>query len=165
MVFEVVPPRKGEVRMRDVLAVYGDSVRDVGYVDVLVVGEGGAPLSARIELTELQAGRRKAMAFVCKTCRLPRHLLILRRGALQCSRCHRYKTRRQMEQGLADWSRRGGREEDELLRLLVPTGKRPPTRVVEPSLLVKALLDGDRARLEQLRERLQLLTACLETRG
>ena len=162
---EVVPSRTGEVRTRDVLAVYGHAIHTLTYVDVVVIADGGAPIAARVDLMQIQSGRRTLTVFVCPSCRLPRHLLRARRGFLSCSRCHRHRTRRQLERSRADWNRWGGRQEDEILRLLVPTGERPPKTLVDPSLLVTQLLQADRARVDLLRERLEGLKAVVEARG
>ncbi len=150
--------------MRDLVAVHGDGLRDLAYVDVLVVADGGAPIAARVDLTQIQSGRRTTTVFVCPACRLPRCLLRARKGSLACSRCHRHRTRRQMEQSRSDWTRRGGREEDEILRLLVPTGERAPRTMVDPSVLVSQLLQADRARVGLLRDRLEVLKAVVAAR-
>ena len=167
MGIEAIAPRRGEVRTADVRAVLGEEIAILDCVTVTVVAETGGAVATRIELTDLRAGLRTHRALVCPSCRKPRHRLVLiaMEGALKCGKCHRHRTRRQTEWHLASWNRLGGELEDRMLRLLHPTARRTPARLVEARRLATLLLHADRARVEQLREQLQLVTVCLEARG
>jgi hypothetical protein len=161
-VVEVVGPRLGEVRTRDLRAVYGSALRRMAAVDLIVVAERGAPVTARVELAPVASGWSWRPALVCPACLDTTHLLLAREGKLQCRRCCRHKTRRQAERSLADFRRRGGQEEDRLLRMLTHPTARRALCLTEARRLVKALLVGDRVRIALLREKLQALTALVE---
>ena len=163
MEFEVVP-RRGEVRIRDARAAYGEAFNGLARVDVLVLDvEGQAPVAARIELVQVAAGRGVHRAFACPRCREPRLRLIARAGELRCSRCDRTRTRRQLERTTADWCRRGAREEDRLLRLLA-TSSLPDARLAEAGDLVREILTADLQRLEAIWQEVQVIACCLEIR-
>jgi recombinational DNA repair protein RecR len=69
-----------------------------------------------------------------------------------------------MEKHRADWNRRGGKEEDKILRLLLRTPSATALGLKEARRLVRTLLDADRARLDRLQQDLRALTQALETR-
>ena len=129
MGIEAIAPRRGEVRTRDLRATLGEELFILDYVTVTVVAQTGGAITARVELTDLRAGLRTHRAFLCPSCREPRHLLILIavEGALKCGKCHRHRTRRQTEWHLRSWNRLGGQLEDRMLRLLHPRLPRGPS--------------------------------------
>ena len=157
--FEVTVPRKGEVRTSDLRLIHGAAILTMPNVDVVVVADAGAPIAARIELTTVAFGWTKRRAFVCPACGEPRHVLRSQEGQLRCNRCrdYRHRTRRQTERTCASFRRIGGREEDRLLRLLLPTGRRATNRMTEARRLVDALITMDLAHVELLREKVETL--------
>jgi hypothetical protein len=165
LAFEVVLPRRGEVTTRDLRAVCGADLQRLEYVDIVVLeADGGMPVAARIELADVRSGWSRRRAFVCPTCRKGRHLLLGRGGKLQCSTCHQFRTRRQTERTCDDFTKRGGRQEDQLLRLLSPRWRGTTSvRLVKARRLVGALLETDRARVALLREQLEALRMAVET--
>lgn len=162
LAFEAMAPRRGEVHVRDLRAVLGDDLRELDFVDVLVVAENSAVVTARVELTDVRSGPSTRRAFVCPACREPRHLLLAREGTLRCS--SHYRTRRQTERHRADFRRRGGLEEDRLLRLLLsPWRRRTEARLIEARRLAKMVLENDRARVDHLHEQLEALKTIIAT--
>jgi hypothetical protein len=162
LALEAIAPRLGEVHLRDLRAALGDPLTDLHVVDVVVVAEDGGAVAARIELTTIKSGPSARRLFVCPTCRAPAYLLFARRGALQCSRHQR--TRRQLENHRADFRRRGGLEEDLLLRILLsPSRRRTRARLREAERLANLLLHDDHARVAVLRARLELLVVVVAT--
>ena len=158
-------PRKGEVRTRDLRAVYGDRLNELGHVDVVVVADAGAPVAARIYLMDRTAGRGVQRALVCPACEQPRYVLLAKEGCLKCSRCHRHRTRRQLERHLASWNRLGGQQGDQLLRLLQrPTARPTPASMQQATQLVRHLLAADQVRTNRLREELASLSAYVQNR-
>ena len=164
MGFEVVFPRPGELRTRDLRAVYGSELLRMTDVDVLVLdAEHGVPVAGRIELADVRCGPGTRRELVCPKCRAGRYVLLARSGVLACGRCHRARTRHQRERTLADWYRRGGREEDRLLRLLSPTAGRTPAKLEMARQLTFDIVSADRARLLGLQQELATLIACAES--
>ena len=158
---EVALPRRGEVTTRDVRAVLGRDLQHADHVDVVVLDAGGgAPVAARIELTLVRSGWSQRRALVCPACREARHLLLARGGTLRCGTCLQYRTRRQAERTCHDFTKGGGAQEDELLRILLSRW-RPLTqaRLAKARLLVTELLEGDRARLAVLMAQVERLKA------
>jgi hypothetical protein len=130
-------------------------------VDVLVIdAEHGVPVAGRVELTDLRSGPGVRRALVCPKCRAGRYILFARSGVLACGGCHRLRTRHQRERTMADWYRRGGREEDRLLRLLAPMASHTPAKVEMARQLVLDIVSSDRARLLGLQQELATLAAC-----
>ena len=161
---EAIGPRRGELRGRDLRAVFGARLRELQHVDVVVVAGNGTPIAGRLALVNVAAGHGTRRAMVCPACREPRHLLLAREGALKCSQCLRCRTRRQQEVHRADFRRRGGREEDRLLRhLLTPSRRRTATTLRDARHLANLLLHADRVRVAALRERLERLTSVTTT--
>jgi hypothetical protein len=162
---EVVLPRPGELRTRDLRAVYGTELLRMVEVDVLVMdADHGVPVAAHVELADMRAGLRRRRALVCPSCRRCRHLLLARAGVLACGECHRQRTRRQRYRTMADWCRRSGREEDRLLRLLRPTSSPNNVKLDAARELARDIVISDRARLAGLQEELAMLAACVESR-
>lgn len=161
---EAIAPRRGEIRTRDLRVALGTYPNVPDVIDVVVISEEGTPITARIALTTVPFGWTRRQAFVCPGCQDARHLLLARRGRVQCSRCHRRRSRSQMEKHRADWNRRGGKEEDKILRLLLRTPSATALGLKEARRLVRTLLDADRARLDRLQQDLRALTQELETR-
>jgi hypothetical protein len=160
--FEATAPRLGEVHVRDLRAALGHALDELDDVDVVVLAEEGGAIAARVELTSVRSGPSTRRAFVCPTCREPRFLLLARKGALQCNRHQR--TRRQTELHRADFQRRGGLEEDKLLRLLLTVWRRrTPSRMKEAQRLADLLLRADQGRVAVLRQQLQTLTSVAPT--
>jgi hypothetical protein len=157
-------PRKGEVRTRDLRAVYGDRLNELGHVDVLVVADAGTPLAARIYLMDRPAGRGVQRALVCPACEQPRYVLLAKDGCLKCSQCHRHRTRRQLERNLASWNRLGGRQGDQVLRLLLRPTRPTPARMEQAIRLARQLVSTDRVRAAQLREELSALMTAAQSR-
>lgn len=155
---EVIAPRVGEVAGRDLRIVYGRRLASLDHVDVVVVADGGAPVVARLQLVHIASGHGTRRAMLCPTCSQPRHRLLAKEGALKCIQCHRHRTRRQLENRWADFRRRGGQQEDWLLRLmLIPSRKDCSARLRQAGRLVRVLLRADRARVAALRQQLEAL--------
>ncbi len=161
--FEVMP-RAGELRSRDVRALYGEILHTLPHVDVLVLDiEGRVPVAARVALVSVTAGARTHRILVCPRCEKARYLLVARHGELRCRTCDRTRTRRQLERTTADWRRRGAREEDRLLRLLSrPTLSRTNLRLARA--FVDGLVAADRARLGELGREIEVLQCCAQLR-
>jgi hypothetical protein len=156
-------PRVGEVSIADVRAALGTAFDISGHVDVAVIDpEGGVPVSAHVELGQLEAGRGRHRAFLCPGCRTPVRVLRARRGTLRCRKCHGYLTRRQLEHHTAAWNRLGGADEDRLLRLLRGARRLTPTRLELARQIAHGLAAADADRLRELQERLHDLRVCIE---
>ena len=162
--FETIGLRRGEIRTRDLRSVYGDGLNELDYVDVVVISEEGVPQAARITLTMVSFGSAHQRAFICPSCQEPRHLLLARRGKIQCSTCHRRRSRRQKEHHFAAWNRLGGRQEDQLVRLLLRPTRPTPARMHQATRLAHLLLNTDRVRAAQLREELNALMTAVQSR-
>ncbi len=161
---EAIAPRKGELRSQDLRAAYGQQLAEVAHVDVVVVADAGVPVAASLELGDVACGSRTRRAMLCPACGQARHLLLAREGALKCSQCHRRRTRRQLENHRADFQRRGGLQEDRLLRLmLTPSRRGTSMRLQQARRLVRLLLRADRARVAALRARLEDLKVVAAT--
>jgi hypothetical protein len=163
-VFEAMP-RRGELSVRDLRAIYGDGLRTMADVCVLVLDqENVAPVAARVELADRPWGWSRRPVLVCPTCEGRKDTLLARGSSLQCKGCHGQLTRQQREKQKANWVRRSGREEDRLLRLLRPTVGPSKVKVAEARRLVDDILTADHARLEELKQQLVELTVALEAR-
>ena len=161
--FEAMP-RRGELSVRDLRAVYGGDLRTMTDVSVLVLDqENGVPVAARVELADRPWGWSRRPVLVCPTCKGRKDTLLAQAGSLQCKGCHRQLTRQQLEKQKANWVRRSGREEDRLLRLLRPALDPNNTRILEARGLVLEILSADHARLEELKEQLADLTVFVES--
>jgi len=157
---EVALPRVGELRLADLKAVYGASLRSMCHIDVLVLDAGGGvPVTARVELGELRAGRGNHCALVCPSCGAGKSLLLARHGALKCRGCHGHLTRRALEHRSHDWTRLGGGEEDAILRVFQPARHLTPGRLDQARDLAAALVAADQLRVTELQERLATLSA------
>jgi|HubBroStandDraft_2_1064218.scaffolds.fasta_scaffold73534_3 hypothetical protein len=153
-------PRRGQLSVRDLRAVYGSALREMSTVDVFVLAEDdGVPVAARVELGESRWGWNHVTMVVCPTCHACRNILVARAGKLQCTGCHRQRTRQQLEKRRADWVRRGAREEDRMLRLLQQAVQPTESKVREVARLVHEIVAADHARLDLLRRQLGDLTA------
>jgi hypothetical protein len=164
MEMEVTSPRRGELRTRDVRAVFGPAFLELDSVSVLVLDQyGSTPIATTVELIDMPGGRGAHRAFVCQGCREPRRLLLARQGKLQCRTCHRFRSRHQAERTLADWRRRGGREEDALFRLLRPGPALTITKVTQAIVLAKEIVAADRMRLTDLQENVAAVRVAVAT--
>jgi hypothetical protein len=162
-VFEAMP-RRGELSIRDLRAVYGVSLRSISDVSVMVLDrDDGVPVVARIELADRLWGCSRRPVLVCPTCEGRKDTLLAQGGTLQCKGCHRQLTRQQQEKQKANWVRRSGREEDRLLRLLRPALDPNNARVREAQGLVLEIVSADHARLEELKQQLADLMAFVES--
>jgi hypothetical protein len=164
MAVEVALPIRGEVRLRDARAVHGHAFNGLDYVDVLVLDiEGRSPVVGRIELVDVPGGRGMRRGFVCPRCHESTRLLVARAGELRCRICDRRRSRRQLERTRADWRRRGGCEEDQLLRLLsrpkLTTGGLDQAREV-----ARQILDDDRLRLQGLMANIEVIECSIALR-
>jgi hypothetical protein len=153
-------PRRGEVRVRDLRDIHGAALDRLQSVHVLVLDVGGGmPVAAIVQLADLVGGPRVARAFACPACGRPVLMLLARRGLLRCRGCHRARTRRQNEHHLADFRRRGGLEEDMMLRLLPPVRPFTRARLEQAGALAELLLSADRARVRALRDQVTVLSS------
>jgi hypothetical protein len=158
LVFEAMP-RKGELSTRDLRSVYGGDLRKMSDVGVLVLDEDqGVPVAACVALAERRWGWSRRKALVCPSCAEHKDALLARAGRLQCTGCHRRLTRQQREKKTADWVRRGGREEDRVLRLLRPAVNPSDARFGEARRLALEIVAADHARLDELQRRVRDLT-------
>ena len=163
---EVVFPRKGELSVRDVRAVYGADVRQMAHVDVLVLDEhDGVPVAARVDLAESRWGWSHRTRLVCPTCEERRESLVARAGRLQCKGCHNDITRRARERTVANFTRRGGLEEDRVLRLLRPAPYPDGARLGHARRLVQNIVAADHSRLDVLGQQLQDLEVWMRVAG
>lgn len=165
--FEVAVPRKGEVRTSDLRLIYGAAMLDMPHVDVFVITDVGAPIAARIELTTVPFGWTQRRAFLCPVCGEPRHVLRSREGRLRCNKCRdlKHRTRRQTERSCVSFKRMGGLEEDRLLRLLLPTGRRPANRMAEAARLMDVIMASNLAHVALLRRKVEALKTVITTAG
>lgn len=120
MTIEVKVPRFREVRLGDVRVALGESFAKAAFVDVLVLSRAGESASAgRLYLVDKRSGCGLHRRLACPACHQPRAVLYVDgNGGLGCARCTRHRTRRQLERTCRDYRHHGGREEDELHRLL-----------------------------------------------
>jgi hypothetical protein len=137
MTFEVMGTEIGALRIRDVRRALPDG-RPGDDIAVLVLGpHGEPPFIGEVKLTSKRSGRGEHLALLCPACATPRAVLYSRRGSVACAGCTRRRTRQQTERTLASW-KRGGREEDRLLRLI---GRR--RSLDEMRALVDEIVEGD----------------------
>ncbi len=154
---EVIFPRLGELRVCDLGAVYGAGLLGMEQVDALVLSIDGA-VAARVTLGRLRSGSRVHAGLVCDGCANVVRLLAVRDSELRCRRCLNLRTERQRARTTADWYRRGGRETDQLLRLLAsPTRHLTSRRLRDARRLAQQIVDTDRARVARIKEDLQAL--------
>ncbi len=160
MAFEVAL-RRGELRTSDARATYGVAFRSLQFVDVMVLdASSGPPATARVLLVDVRAGHRLHRVFACPGCHGPRHVLLAKEGTLRCGRCVGARTRRQLERTRADWNRRGGQAEDELMRLLDSKRRMTLGRLARAIELERALVAADIGRYAEIACRVaKLLTA------
>lgn len=155
-------PRVGELRMMDLRAVYGASLGSMAGLDVVVLdADGGMPVAAHVQFGELRAGRGYHCAILCPACGAGRSLLLALRGVLKCRACHGHQTRRALERHRADWTRRGGREEDAILRAFQPARHLTAVRLEQARDLAAALAAADQLRVSELQDRLSALSAAM----
>lgn len=155
MTFEVMGLEIGILRVRDVRAL--DGVRPGVRVGVLVLGPPGEPLFVGdVALTTKRSGYGEHLALVCPACMRPKGILYVRSASLSCATCSRTRTRRQRERTLASW-RRGGREEDRLLRMVERGAPLAPMRV-----LVHEIVEGDLDRFDVILERYHDIVVLME---
>jgi hypothetical protein len=154
---EVIVPRLGELRSRDLVAAYGNALAGMQHVDVLVLAAEG-PVAARVELGRLASGPSVHTGLVCQGCQRVVLLLVVRDRELRCRACLKLRTNRQRERTTAAWRRRGGREADRLLRLVAsPTLHLTRGRLAEARDLVKKIVEADVARVAALKGELEAL--------
>ncbi len=154
--------RVGELRFRDLRAVYGASLKVMAGVGALVLdADGGLPVAAYVEFIDVRAGRGNHRAMRCPGCGGARSVLLARSATLACRACRGHRTRRQLEHRRADWTRRGGREEDELLRMFQPARRLTAARLDRARQLAAALVAEDEVRVSALQRRLDSFAAHL----
>ena len=155
MTVEALLPRIGERRIEDVRRVMGDRIWKVEHLDVCVLAPvGGVPSAQRIVLGWKRSGRGDHRAMLCPTCRQPKEILYADGGGrLRCSVCSKRRTREQREANLRAWKKLGGREEDQLLRLLQRDGLSSAGQD-RARALADEIVRGDRDRLDALRPRI-----------
>lgn len=147
MRFEATLPRVGELRASDLRKVFGEEVWNKHHVDVLVLGAPAElPAAARVLLDRLRQGRGQHLAVRCPGC--ARAVLALRviAGALRCAQCGSRLTRQQSEKETREWQL-GGRQEDELNRLLSRQGTRTDSGRAHARGLARGLLQMDSDRV------------------
>jgi hypothetical protein len=152
---EIRSPRVGMLRVTDVVAVFGRAIATRTSVCVLVLAkEAGAPFIGDVTLVRKRSGRAAHVALECPSCHLGRQILLLaaERG-LECRDCGRRRTLHQSQHTLTWWKDHGGREHDQILRLVTGLGRKPAGAYRRAQRLVDELLRADADRLAALRER------------
>ena len=162
MTKEIRVPQLGEVRIRDVRAALGSEFSKAIFVDLLVLGRPGEPASAgRVYFVDRPSGRGCQRNLACPVCHLARAVLFTdAKGGLGCARCARRRTRHQLECACRSYRRDGGREEDELLRIV----GRPTTAVERVEALAKQIVEIDRRRWEALQPDIALALSASQVR-
>jgi len=153
MGFEVMPTF-GRVCTWEARAALGPAWSSEDHVHLLVIDPRGGAVIDQVALTEMKAGRAFHRAFLCAGCGRPKTVLHADRGVLRCSRCLGRRTRRQGERTRADWRRRGGEQEDALLRLLLRRGGRAPAVLDRARRLMVELIGGDQDRFLALKPKI-----------
>jgi hypothetical protein len=158
--------RLGELRIEDVRRVLGDRIWEVNHVDVCVLAPpGGVPSAQRIVFGWKRSGRGDHRAMLCPTCGTPREILYADGvGGLACASCSKRRTREQREVNTSSWKKLGGREEDQLLRLLQRDGLSSAGRD-RARALAEEIVRGDRDRLDALRPRIEAALKFREVRA
>lgn len=158
MTFEVMGLEVGVLRMRDLRLAVRD-LRAGHPIAVLVLGASGeSPFVGPVTLTTKRSGHSEHPAFLCTSCGSARRILYLHGGALACATCAGARTRRQRERTLASW-RRGGKEEDRLMRLVRRGG-----RVSRMRALVDEIVAGDTDRAAVIVEAFRDVVLLMEQR-
>ncbi len=159
MTFEVMGLEIGLLKVRDLRAA-SHVGRPGSRVGVLVLGLcGEPPFVGDVFLTSKRSGRGDHLALLCLTCARACSVLYLRARKRGCAGCSRHRTRRQTERTLASW-RRGGREEDRLLRIV---GRGGSTELLRR--LVDEIVAGDNDRARVLAERCSDAVIAAEVRS
>jgi len=144
--FEVVPPRIGAVGVGDVRDA---TSLGLAHVDLMVLAAEGPPFIGHIDLGTKRSGHSLHPALICPLCgKTKRVLYVVRGGRLACAGCAHHRSRQQRERTLASW-KRGGLEEDQLLRLLLRP-HRTDEALRHANEIVDELLAGDVDRLAAL---------------
>lgn len=158
MTFEVMGLQIGTLRVRDVRAG-ATGARPGAHVGVLVLGsDGEPPFVGTVALATKRSGHSEHLALLCGACGHGRSVLYVRGGRLACAACSRRRTRRQSERTLATW-KMGGREEDQLLRL-VGRGR----ALEQLRALADELVNGDLDRAAVAIDNFQIAILCIEAR-
>ena len=153
MEIEAIGPRIGELRREDVRAGLGDAFyfsEDV--VNVFVLGRAGEASSAcAVTLCWSSAGRGQHRMLRCPLCRGAKRLLFTDgAGGLGCSKCLKRLTRHQRDKHRREYRRLGGRQEDQLLRLIGKPTRTTPAALEQARRLADQLADGDVGRLNEV---------------
>jgi late competence protein required for DNA uptake (superfamily II DNA/RNA helicase) len=148
---EVMGVRTGEVTIREIRKAVGVTTRAGATVGVFVLSSSGdAPFIGQVLVGEGQRGRSMHLTLVCPRCEAgKRSLFVGRANELGCRRCLHRLTRHQAERTLRSWRRCGGREEDQLQRL-VRRGGLTSAGLSLAQALADELLEGDRDRVAAL---------------
>ena len=149
-------PRIGELRIEDVRRVLGATFWEARDIDACVLAPpGGVPSAQRIVLGWKRSGRGDHRAMLCPSCGRPREILYADGvGGLACASCSRRRTREQREVNTSAWKKLGGREEDQLLRLLQREGL-SSAGLDRARALAEEIVRGDLDRVDALRPRIK----------
>lgn len=136
----------GVLNIADVALALGADLETAETIEVLVVSATDMPFAGIVRLDWKPSGPGWHRALACPHCGEPRFkLYVFDGGRLGCARCARRHPRRVAERTCATWSR-GGRDEDQLLRLVA--GRSRPTEVAieQGQRLARELIRGDEDR-------------------
>jgi len=151
---EIRVPRLGEVRIGDVRVAVGSGFATAPYVDVLVLGQvGQRAFAGRLHFVDKPSGRGMHRQFACPACLEPRGVLFVDgNGGIGCRRCTSRRTRRQLERTCRAFRRGGGSQEDELLRVVTGSARKPE----RAQALACSMIEADRARWAALQPDIQM---------
>jgi hypothetical protein len=146
MTFEVSSPEIGAVSMFLVGGLDGPLAREPAQARVTVLGVEGLAVTADVSLVSKPSGRSCHRCFRCPRCGRAAAVLRAHGSELFCARCRPHRTARQLQRSTCWWRDEGGRETDQLLRLVLRHGHRSD----DARRLAADLLRADRARFQAL---------------
>jgi hypothetical protein len=158
---KVHSPRLGVLRVSDVAARFGAAITTRTAVAVrILTAEGRPPFIGEVTLGRKRSGRGEHLALQCPACHSGCGVLVIDgAGRLRCRRCAKSRTRHQSEKALTWWKDHGGRENDRVLRLVGGPGLKVEGTYRRALRLVADLLQADRVRTADLRQRVEAALA------
>lgn len=147
MVWEVTCTLEpGRLRAAELRRRLGREFLQTESIPVSVPPGNQTPAYCGVVLLRLVAGGRgHHRRLVCPGCdRTKLILFVSQRGTLACRTCLRVRTRRQRDRTCQSYTQLGGREEEDIVRLLLKPGPLTEARLALATSKIEALLQADR---------------------
>jgi hypothetical protein len=154
-----VSPRPGEVRWQDLRLVMAP---DGSSIEVVVFARNAPPLRTTVHLTSRWAGGGWHQQIECPQCKRPTSILRLKNEELACQRCKPHRTKHQLEHKSRSWNRLGGKQADEIVRLVLDDDE-PLERLLVANKLGRELTEADVAHVREHDRRVRDVLQIMET--